>query len=640
MVRLTPGVMALLSPVTAWGADGAPPREPSIPIAARIAPLPRVRGLAAQLAATRAVVASWQPVHYGAGGGLPPGPRAGSPRGGGGAPPAGNPAADERAGGLAGAGSGGGGHANGSGCSSVRSAVGSAGVAASAHGGVSAGTPLTAAMAADMPEYALLGRCPRARAWLAELWDPRAVPPPYSPPLHPAALAGAVAVERVMRYPAGLPTGGGGAGGRSAGAAPNDEGGEDPAWYLPPDEADGSGLGPALVVMTEMAVPVEAPPLRRGWTAAPGGGAAPGWTGSEADRAAAAAEALSATAGAYDEDAEVVTLLMVMDIHRDLLNEVTGGLVCLRPTARGVYHRRTGEMVSLISTAAPPGMGVSRLLMMEYYAPVKGGSDTHTITTLGVGAGALLLLNRMGAVVEPSEPRAALTFPPTDGVTAVAALTAALSGNYGLAYAPALPPGVVARAPADGEGGGGGLPQLIPLVLHCTMASAVTTFRMRSLALAAVRPPPPPPLRRLCAGNRERALAAPTAAHTHPRERGARRPRRARLDLATISDAATRARIVRNRAAAARCNAARREARLAAHGLPTRGGVGGEEGGGGSSDAPCGRGGSAVAPPARALPTPGEQGVLVDGRPVGGPAGCAVRVCFPGGSPGGAVSPL
>eukprot|EP00168_Porphyra_purpurea_P003224 TRINITY_DN1382_c1_g1_i1.p3 TRINITY_DN1382_c1_g1~~TRINITY_DN1382_c1_g1_i1.p3 ORF type:complete len:102 (-),score=26.35 TRINITY_DN1382_c1_g1_i1:297-602(-) len=62
-------------------------------------------------------------------------------------------------------------------------------------------------------------------------------------------------MERVLRFPAAAPAGPG----------------EDAPSFLPGDEADGTGLGPALVVLTYMAVPVEAPPLWRWWTAAAGG---------------------------------------------------------------------------------------------------------------------------------------------------------------------------------------------------------------------------------------------------------------------------------------------------------------------------------------------------------------------------------
>ncbi|GAB0494749.1 hypothetical protein MMPV_006045 [Pyropia vietnamensis] len=403
-------------------------------------------------------------------------------------------------------------------------------------------TPLTAAITSAMPEYALLGRCARARSWLADAWDPAAEPVPV-PPLEPAALASAVAHDRVLRFPAAAAAT---ASAAASGAATAAGGGPaaEPDSYLPPDEADGTGLGPVLADLTAMSIPVEAPPLRRTWTATVGGGAAP--VTEQSGEVPTTVEApVEADASAYDEDDEVVTVFFVFDVQRDLIRVTTNDLVSIQPTARGVMHRRTGEAMLLMSVAAPPGLPVARLLMLDYYAPLADGGGTHIMTSLGVsGNGSLTLLNRMDAVMTPSTPRPAPFFPPVDGVTAIASLTRSMYGAYGLAYAPAVP---------VGSAGAAASPQLLPLVLQCTPASAATTARMRCRAVAALVPPAGPP-RLLGAGDTERARAKPQV--------GARRSRRLRLDLEGVSSEAVRRRIVRNRASAARSNAARRQVRL------------------------------------------------------------------------------
>ncbi|GAB0496214.1 hypothetical protein MMPV_007526 [Pyropia vietnamensis] len=404
-------------------------------------------------------------------------------------------------------------------------------------------------MAAAMPEYAFLRRCARARAWLADVWDPTAVPPPC-PPLNATALAGAVACDKVLRFPTATAP-------MACGAPP-----EDLDSYLPPDEADGSGLGPILVDYTVMGVPVEAPPLRRTWAAMAGGGAVPA-ADQLSETPAAPDVQIQADDGAYDEDDEVVTVHFVFDVQRDLTRVATNGMVSIQPTARGVMHRRTGETILLMTSAAPPGLPVARLLMMEYCVPDANGGVTEVLSSLGVSdSGSLVLLNRMDALMQPSDPRPTPIFCPADGVTAMATYARSMHGAFGVAYAPRAPPGTTLAALTAGPGGeAGGLPQLLSLVCCSTPASAATTARMRSRAVAALLPPPRPP-RLLSAGDTASVNVAAAVAAKY--RTGGRRLRRARLDLTLVGSEAERQRIVRNRASAARSNAARRQARLEA----------------------------------------------------------------------------
>jgi len=503
-------------------AAAAPPPSSLFPNGAD---LPRVRGLASQLAATRSVVATW----------LPPG--------GGGT----SSSSDKGDWGVSTA------SAEASDCASSE-----AHATAPADGGVSTGDgssnatagwgplpstpflPLTADMAAAMPEYTLLGRSPRARAWLSELWDPAGGAPPVDPPIDPAALAGSVASEQITRYPAPVPTGPG----------------EDTHAFGPADEADGSGLGPAVAVSTVMVVPVEAPPLARWWTAAAGGNAL--LLGAN-DTASAADVLATSRDEAYDEDDEVVTVRVVIDIQRDLLPTASLGLLLVPPFSRGVFHRRTGEWLTLMSTTSRTDARVGRLLMMEYTCPTaNGGSATH-FTTLGVDAGGRLgVFSRSSAVLAPSAAMPPPAFRPTDGVTAVATATHQSLGSFGLAYAPSVDGAELPTA------AGGGTRELVSMIVTSGPASVATTFRMRRMAAAVLVPPgapraPPPP-----------RVVSPGGGGGDGDGRGgqgrARRLRRRRVDLDAVPSAAARARIVRNREAAARCNAARKAARVAAAG--------------------------------------------------------------------------
>jgi len=412
-------------------------------------------------------------------------------------------------------------------------------------------------MAAAMPEYTLLGRSARARAWLSELWDPAGGSPPVGPPIDPAALAGSVASEQITRYPAPVP------------AAP----GEDTHAFGPADEADGSGLGPAVAVATVMVVPVEAPPLARWWTAAAGGNAI--LLGAN-DTASAADVLATNTDEEYDEDDEVVTMRVVIDVQRDLLPSASLGQLHVPPFSRGVFHRRTGETLTLASAASRAGARVGRLLLMEHTCPAANGGSTTTFTTLGIDAGGRLgVFNRSSAVLEPSAPMPPPAFPPTDGVTAVATALRQSLGAFGLAYAPcAVGPGAPAAA-------GGGAPALVSMVVTSGPASVASTFRLRRMAAAVLLPPavpraPPPPV-----------AGAPRGWGGGADGRGGwgapRRVRRKRVDLDAVPSAAARARIVRNREAAARCNAARKAARAAAAAAPP--GPGGE-GSAAAGDAP------------------------------------------------------
>lgn len=175
---------------------------------------------------------------------------------------------------------------------------------------------------------------------------------------------------------------------------------------------------------------------------------------------------VEADGGADDDDDEVVTLHYVCDIQRDLLGAATGGLISLQPVARGVFHRRTGETLSLFTADAAPGVPASRLLMLEYCTPGVHGTAVNIMTTLGVGAGggALTLLSRVDSVMQPSVPRPTLAFPPADGVTATAGFARAIQGAFGLAYAPCVPGHAVVGAGGVPPAGRGGLPDLLPLV--------------------------------------------------------------------------------------------------------------------------------------------------------------------------------
>ncbi|GAB0492056.1 hypothetical protein MMPV_003315 [Pyropia vietnamensis] len=510
-------------------------------------PLPRVRGLAALVASMRSLVASWSSLPGGGDGRNDPS----SGRGGD---------------------AGGGGH-TGSGGDSPTSLGGfpdgrPAGEALSVPAGP---MPLTPAMVAAMPEYALLGRCSRARAWLADVWDPaaaaEAAAPCPVPPLNPAALAGAVALDRVVRFPA-------------ADALPTVPGGplEDPDTYLPPDEADGTGLGPVLADITVMIVPVEAPPLRRSWTAVSGGGMVPPREDHAGAFSAAVDASMEAVDGAYDEDDEVVTGHVIADVQRDCIGVATGGLFSVQPVSRGVLHRRTGETLSVTSMTPPPGLLASRVLLMEYCAPRANGCAVSYQTSLAVGErGSLTLLSRVDAMLQPSIPRPTLVFPPVDGITATAHFSRDIQGAFGVAFVPCVP-GLTPVTPTVGGPniGSGGFPAPLPLIMQCTEASAATTARMRRRAVAALLPPSPPlllPRAAVDPATTPRTAAAATAAVANATiaagtakqaQAGSRRPRRVRRDLDSIESEAQRRRIVRNRASAARSNAARRRERLAA----------------------------------------------------------------------------
>ena len=407
-------------------------------------------------------------------------------------------------------------------------------------------TPVTADVAAAMPEFALLARSARARAWLSELWHPSGGPCPEGPPLDPTALAGGVAMERVVRFPAAAPAGPG----------------EGNPSFLPGDEADGSGLGPAIAVLTVMAIPVEAPPLvqRRMSTA---GGAAAAFADLDTTVATDGVDAAS-----FDEDDAVVPMRIVIDVHRDLLVAAALGVFRLPPTSRGVLDRRTGEILTMFGGPAPAGSPLTRVLMVEYASAEPDDGIAHTLTTFGVdGFGRLWILGRCRAVITPATPPSPPppAFSPSDGVTAVAAAVQRFSGSYGMAYAPCGP------APTPGVTADGALPEMLSFVFVGGRSSVAATFRMRRMAAAEWVPVPTP-----------RALPGPPSSHPDGDGRGrrgdgngddgasaerggGRHGRRRRVDLEAVPSAAERARIVRNRAAAARCNAARKAARAAAH---------------------------------------------------------------------------
>jgi len=492
--------------------------------------LPRVRGLASQLAATRAVVASWRPAPAAAGRG------SGS---------SGRSCSSAALAALQ--------HDNGTAPAQSHPAVP---VGGGARGGAATGTapgrdapfiPLTKDTAEDMPEYHLLGRSARARAWLSELWDPSGGPCPDGPPLNPTALAGGVAMERMVRFLHAAPAGPG----------------EDTPSFLPGDEADGTGLGPALVVLTYMAVPVEAPPLGRWWTsAAEGNGVADDCVADHELSAGAVAAKAAALDGvhdaSYDEDDEVVTLHIVTDVQRDLLRAAGLGPFTLPLTSRGIFHRRTGEMLSLASAAAPAESPMTRLLLSEHHRPMSDGSLLHTVTSFGVRPGGHIgIFSRSRSVVRPSVAASPPSFPPTDGVTALAGAMELLCGSHGLAYSPCQL-GPLPAAAADGKA-----PAHLPLILTCDRSSVAATFRIRGLAakalLAPVTPRAPPSSAAGVRDGRGHQQAGDEGVRKHS-GRGRRRP----VNLDALPSDAHRARIVRNRVSAARSNAGRRALRNAA----------------------------------------------------------------------------
>ncbi|GAB0489259.1 hypothetical protein MMPV_000476 [Pyropia vietnamensis] len=312
--------------------------------------------------------------------------------------------------------------------------------------------PLSRSVAAGMPELELLRISPRARAWLGDVWahdfgapsrrQAPATSETAAATLHPAALAAAVGVDRVLRFPT---------------AAPAAAGEVAAAGYGPADEADGSGLGPALVVLSGMAVAVDAPPLPKRWALSEEGeqGAA---EGGRAETTAPPPQVGVPTVD--DDDDAVVTLHFVADVQRDLLSSVTGRLYCIPPVVRGVFHRGTSEGLTLTTLNAPPGVPASQLALLD------------------------------------------------------------------------------------------------------SSSSAVSSFRLRSIAVSVlVRPAPSPPLRTRgddgSLGHGCTAVGGGTV-DTAVADRVVAIPRRRRrrpVALEEVADAAVRARIVRNRAAAARANA-------------------------------------------------------------------------------------
>ncbi|OSX73049.1 hypothetical protein BU14_0382s0010 [Porphyra umbilicalis] len=134
--------------------------------------------------------------------------------------------------------------------------------------------------------------------------------------------------------------------------------------------------------------------------------------------------------------------------------------------ARGVFHRRTGEMMALMSAAAPPGSPVKQQLTVDYTGPDVEGNFMHFLTTMGVDEGGRLgIISRSSAVMAPSTPRPPLSFRPSDGVTSLATAMEQMSGTFGLAYAPCLP------GPAQTILPSGDLPPLLSLVLTSSMSS-------------------------------------------------------------------------------------------------------------------------------------------------------------------------
>ena len=206
--------------------------------------------------------------------------------------------------------------------------------------------------------------------------------------------------------------------------------------------------------------------------------------------------------------------------------------------------------------------------MVEYACTELGDGISHTLTTFGVDIfDRLWILGRCGAVITPATPPSPPppAFSPSDGVTAVAAAVQRFSGSYGMAYAPCGP------APTPGATADGALPEMLSFVLVGGRSSVAATFRMRRMAAAEWVPVLTP-----------RALPGPPSSHPNGNGRGRRgdgngvddasaergggcRGRRRRVDPEAVPWAVERARIVCNRAAVARCNAARNAARAAVH---------------------------------------------------------------------------
>lgn len=492
-----------------------------------------------------------------------------------------------------------------------------------------------------MPELELLRRSPRARAWLGDVWAPafgalrrRGAGGPPAAALHPAALAAAVGVDRVVRFPAGAPA----AAGEVEGA------------YGPPDEADGSGLGPALAVLSAMAVPVDVPPLPQRWASPREGDGTGESTVQAGEKAPPRADAPPTSAAAPsagvpvvdDDDDAVVTLHFIIEMHRDLLSPLTGHVFSIPPVVRGVFHRGTSEGLTFATVKAPPGVPANQLAIIEYVAPDGDGDGgrIHVVTVLGqggacgvgggggggvggddpTGGGALSLLMRTSAAMTPVGPVTTVggqgvVPPPLVPCSAVAGSFAGwyahFAGSYGMAYAPFPPPGLPLR--------GGGAPiDVVSLVLNSAPASPAMAFRLRSVAVSAlVRTAPPRPLRGRGGGGRGGAADAP-AGH------GARRRRRRQVVLDEVADDAARARIVRNREAAGRSNAARREARLAARRqqqLPLAADDGGREEGEGAGGESLGR--------SRPQPPVGGGGMEVPATGGGAAAPSSLRPLLP-----------
>ncbi|KAK1866741.1 hypothetical protein I4F81_009256 [Pyropia yezoensis] len=307
-----------------------------------------------------------------------------------------------------------------------------------------------------MPELELLRRSPRARAWLGDVWAPafgalrrRGAGGPPAAALHPAALAAAVGVDRVVRFPAGAPA----AAGEVEGA------------YGPPDEADGSGLGPALAVLSAMAVPVDVPPLPQRWASPREGDGTGESTVQAGEKAPPRADAPPTSAAAPsagvpvvdDDDDAVVTLHFIIEMHRDLLSPLTGHVFSIPPVVRGVFHRGTSEGLTFATVKAPPGVPASQLAIIDAAMTPVG-----PVTTVG----------GQGVVPPPLVPCSAVA-------GSLAGWYAHFAGSYGMAYAPFPPPGLPLR--------GGGAPiDVVSLVLNSAPASPAMAFRLRSVAVSAL----------------------------------------------------------------------------------------------------------------------------------------------------------
>lgn len=478
-------------------------------------------------------------------------------------------------------------------------------------------------MVATFPEYALLRRSPRARLWLQAAFAPNGAPLPAvsiggAPDgLRPEAIEAAVSYSRTVRLPSacgaspGPGSGDGGGGGSDGGGGGGGGGGVNG-----PGAAAETGLGPILFSYTNAFIPVSSPPLGEEDSdivtmlvvadvtednlPAASAGAFYVPTESRAVYDRRSGEFLSMTsrplprppgeAGGGDERGGADAYQLQWEYYQ------LGDCGACKPTS----SRCRSTVTSLLCSSSTSGSagGGSSVSMPSLPGSAKGApSPLPSSTPAGVAGSPFSLLSRMDCLLQPAAPPPAIpngTHPPcspavattSHGVSAVMALTHALRGLFGVAIGPA-------QAWVEACGPLPKLPPSMSLVQEYALAGSSASARLRTLAARLFLPPLAFRPLGLDGGARvggsgfgvgdgggaDATADAGTSARRHVRVR------RRKLDLKDVESEKDKERILRNRAAAMRSNAKRRDARIAkAAAMMAAAAREGGGGGGGSRD--------------------------------------------------------